>query len=96
MIFAAGAATAQIKDKTQAVSTHLYFPKKQAGKSFQPVPAIQSIPLHLIPVPANFYATQLGYFCKKEIKFEKVTKIPFKFRLGSVEQCDWLEGKRSY
>jgi hypothetical protein len=44
-------------------------------------------------LPSNFYATQLGFFCKQEIKLEKLTKIPFRFRLGSVEECDKLEGK---
>lgn len=41
----------------------------------------------------DFYASQLGFFCKQEIKMDKITKIPFRFRLGSVEQCNWLEGK---
>ena len=42
----------------------------------------------------NYYSTQLGFFCKQEIKIEKTAKIPFKFRLGSVEDCDRMEGKR--
>ena len=42
----------------------------------------------------DFYSKQLGFFCTQEIKMDKITKIPFRFRLGSVEQCDWLEGKR--
>jgi hypothetical protein len=41
----------------------------------------------------GFYASQLGFFCKQEIKLEKFIKIPFRFRLGSVEECDRLEGK---
>ena len=41
----------------------------------------------------QFYSSQLGFFCKQEIKFDKISKIPFRFRLGSVEQCDRLEGK---
>ena len=44
-------------------------------------------------IPANYYVTQLGFFCKQEIKFEKSTKIPFKFRLGTVAECDQMEGK---
>ena len=32
------------------------------------------------------------FFCKKEIQLEKMTGIPFKFRLGSVQQCNRLEG----
>jgi hypothetical protein len=44
----------------------------------------------------QFYSAHLGFFCKQEIKFDKITKIPFRFRLGSVDQCDRLEGKRKY
>lgn len=44
-------------------------------------------------LPQNFYTQNFGFFCKKELQLEKVTKIPFKFRLGSVQQCDWMEGK---
>jgi len=35
----------------------------------------------------------LPFFCKIEHKWEKKSRIPFKFRLGSVEYVDWLEGK---
>jgi hypothetical protein len=42
----------------------------------------------------QYYASQLGFFCKQEIKFEKFAKIPVKFRLGGVEECDLLEGKK--
>ena len=45
---------------------------------------------------ANYYASHLSFFCKQEIKFQKVAKIPIKFRLGSVEDCDRLEGKRKH
>jgi hypothetical protein len=44
-------------------------------------------------LPGDYYTTQIGFFCRQEIKFEKITKIPFRFRLGSVEACDRLEGK---
>ena len=42
---------------------------------------------------SDFYVRQLSFFCRQEIKFEKATKIPFKFRVGSVEDCDRMEGK---
>jgi hypothetical protein len=45
-------------------------------------------------VSPTFYCSNLGFFCKQEIKFAKITKLPFVFRLGSVEQVDYLEGKR--
>lgn len=41
----------------------------------------------------GFYASQLGFFCKQEIKLDKITKVPFRFRLGSVADCNRLEGK---
>ncbi|MDB5278976.1 MAG: hypothetical protein JWR61_3931 [Ferruginibacter sp.] len=41
----------------------------------------------------GYYASHLGFFCKQEIKLEKTAKIPFKFRLGSVADCDRMEGK---
>lgn len=44
-------------------------------------------------VPANFYSSNLGFFCKKEIRFENTTKIPLRFRLGPVQYCDYLESK---
>ena len=47
----------------------------------------------LPPITVNYYSAHLGFFCKQEIKMEKITKLPFKFRLGSVQQCDWMEGK---
>jgi hypothetical protein len=43
---------------------------------------------------ADHYSKQLGFFCRQEIKMDKVLKVPLRFRLGSVEQCNWLEGKR--
>ncbi|MCE3281518.1 MAG: hypothetical protein K0Q66_255 [Chitinophagaceae bacterium] len=44
-------------------------------------------------LPANFYASQLGFFCRGEIFLEKKTRIPFRFRLGTLEYCNQLEGK---
>jgi hypothetical protein len=44
-------------------------------------------------VNPNYYTQNFGFFCKQELQLEKLTKIPFRFRLGSVQQCDWMEGK---
>jgi len=54
--------------------------------------------LIVVPIsylPGNYYSSHLGFVCRQEIKIEKSTGIPFRFRLGSVQQVDWLEGKRS-
>jgi hypothetical protein len=51
-------------------------------------------PVFLPPVlPANFYTTHLPFFCDKEIKLQKIVKLPVKFRIGSQADCDRLEGK---
>ncbi|HPH22326.1 MAG TPA: hypothetical protein PLW32_00475 [Chitinophagaceae bacterium] len=45
-------------------------------------------------IPTNFYNSQLGFICKKELLLEKKTKIPFRFRLGSLAYTNMLEGKK--
>jgi len=44
--------------------------------------------------PADGYVRTLGFFCRQEIKMDRRLPVSFRFRLGSTEQCDWLEGKR--
>jgi hypothetical protein len=45
-------------------------------------------------VPENFSVCKYGFFCKKELVIEKATKIPLRVRLGSLQQCNYYEGKR--
>jgi hypothetical protein len=44
-------------------------------------------------ISPTFYCDNFGFFCKQEIKIQKLIKFPFKFRLGSVQYVDYLEGK---
>lgn len=46
------------------------------------------------PVSANFSTGNYGFFCREELVIEKVTRIPLRFRLGSLQQCNYYEGKR--
>jgi hypothetical protein len=43
--------------------------------------------------PPNLYYLQSGLFCKGEWELEKATHIPFRFRLGSLADCNAMEGK---
>jgi hypothetical protein len=45
-------------------------------------------------IAQDYYTQHFGFMCKKELAIEKATKIPFRFRLGSLQQCNYLEGKR--
>ncbi len=41
----------------------------------------------------TYNVNHLAFFCRLEVHLEKATKIPVRFRLGDVQQVDYLEGK---
>jgi len=53
-----------------------------------------NLPPQKYPVPVVYSPNDLAFFCKIEVQLEKAVKVPIKFRLGSVDQVDFLEGKR--
>lgn len=61
---------------------------KAPGSSFTNIENLKA------PVSANFSTCTYGFFCREELKIEKATKMPIRFRLGSLEQCNYYEGKR--
>jgi hypothetical protein len=72
---------------------HQSINKKNVPKKVYIKPGVLLNPLSCSVIAANYYTQGLGFFCKKELQFEKATKIPFRFRLGSLQYNDYLEGK---
>lgn len=65
------------------------------NSSFYAAPSFTIPALNKAVISPGFYVNNLGFFCKQELNFQSSTRIPFKFRLGSVQYCDWMEGKKN-
>ena len=44
--------------------------------------------------PAAYRYQDLAFFCRLEVRMEQASKMPVRFRLGTVDYVDYLEGKR--
>jgi hypothetical protein len=74
--------------------------KINTGKDFSKSYLFSAIPFLLLNVnkellPPRFYVNNLGFFCKQELKIQAAIHLPLKLRLGSVQYCDWMEGKKT-
>lgn len=44
-------------------------------------------------IAPDHYSSRLGFFCRQELKIEKLITIPLLFRLGSIDYVNWIERK---
>lgn len=72
------------------------FESRFSAKKILKMPAcgIEQRAFKLIGLPtATFYPSSLGVICKAELKLDKISPVPFRFRLGSLDYVNWLERK---
>lgn len=73
------------------------FPFSPHFASFQPVYYVSASSSdynsHSLQIPYSSYYQSIGFFCKKELQFQNVTTVPLRFRLGSLDYVNRLEGK---
>lgn len=73
--------------KWSRVEASKIYVKPNYAKSLQ-----VSQPASIVFLP-KWSAESLPFFCRIEHQWGHQQRIPLKFRLGSVEYVDWLEGK---
>ncbi|MEP7079579.1 MAG: hypothetical protein ABI784_02570 [Ginsengibacter sp.] len=66
-------------------------PKRSIIKLNILLPTILKPDLKITP---DQVSCKYGFFCKNEWKLEKTTRLPFRFRVGSLEQCDFYENRK--
>jgi hypothetical protein len=66
--------------------------KSSSSVVFKPMKEVKKPAFSIIP--QNYYSDRMGIICKKEWALERSTRIPFRIRLGSLQQCNYLEGKK--
>jgi hypothetical protein len=81
------------KNYSPGVKTDMITPEKIFQNVEKKLPRLYSITDFQL---SKHYYSGLGFFCRKELQLQKITSIPFRFRLGSLNYVNWLEQKPNY
>ena len=69
-------------------------PLKAASQlRFRPIADSGAVKQDFRPMPQKFYTQPLGFFCKKEVQLQRITRLPVFIRVGSKEYVDRIERK---
>jgi hypothetical protein len=63
------------------------------GRGWNHLNLRSSPPSFIKPVRIADYVSTLGIICRQELKFDKITPLPVRFRLGSLDYVNWMERK---
>ena len=71
-----------------------YAPKQKiANEDFFTKKPLKLQPFSPAPVMPDYYSNNLPFFCREELKIQHAIGMPVKLRVGTVQECDYLEGK---
>jgi hypothetical protein len=74
------------KDESQSQKERSFSSLKVTGNS-------PRFSLLTSPLQPDYYSKGMGFMCQKELQLEKMTAIPVRLRLGSVDYVNYLEQK---
>lgn len=85
--------TAPLPVRANPASTAISLPGILTSPPAEGLPPALPYPIPTGPLLPRWSAECLPFFCRIEHDISRKSAVPVKFRLGSVEYVDWLEGK---